>query len=156
MSGIAPSDLRTYVIRPALFIIGLGGDAAEELMLGTALQESGAGKYLSQLNGPARGVWQMEPATFNDLQTNFLASRRALSAAVDGLKAPGLEGVTQLCGNLLYACAMARLVYARHSDPLPAAGDIEAQAEYYKRIYNTAGGAATPAEYVANWKAAHP
>ena len=61
-----------------------------------------------------------------------------------------------LSGNLLYACAMARLVYARHPDPLPAAGDLEAQAELYKRVYNTAGGAATTAEYVANYKAAHP
>ena len=155
MVGISPSDLRLYVIRPALLTISLGGDAAEEQMLGTALQESGGGKYLVQIGGPARGVWQMEPATHSDLWKNYLAYRHTLFDAMNSLKAPGLEGAMQLSGNLLYACAMARLVYARHPDPLPAAGDLEAQAELYKRVYNTAGGAATTAEYVANYKAAH-
>ena len=156
MAGISPADLRLYVIRPALLTISLGGDAAEEQMLGTALQESGGGKRLVQLGGgPGLSPWQIEEATHDDLRRNYLAYRRTLFDAVNSLKAPGLEGAAQLPGNLLYACAMARLVYARHPDPLPAAGDLEAQAELYKRVYNTAGGAATAAEYVANYKAAH-
>jgi hypothetical protein len=46
--GIDPLDLRKLVIAPALALIGLGGAAAEELMLGTALQESGCGRRLAQ------------------------------------------------------------------------------------------------------------
>ena len=49
---------------------------------------------------------------------------------------------------------MARVKYYRCPAPLPAAGDLEAQAAYYKRWYNPPGGAATVAEYMANWRAA--
>lgn len=52
---IDPSQLREYVIRPTLMAIGHGAPAAEELLLGTAIQESGL-KYLrSPLPLPAAG-----------------------------------------------------------------------------------------------------
>ena len=152
--GIDPSDLRKFVIAPALALIGLGGEAAEELMLGTALQESGCGRRLAQAAGPALGIWQMEPATHADIEKNFLLSQPALARATAKLLCAGIEPLFQLEGNLYYACAMARLVYRRVAAPLPAAGDVAAQAGFYKAHYNTAGGAATVAAYVANWKAA--
>ena len=37
---------------------------------------------------------------------------------------------------------------------LPQQGDLAAQAAYYKRHYNTADGAATVAQYMANWQRA--
>jgi hypothetical protein len=76
------------VIAPALALIGLGGAAAEELMLGTALQESGGGWRLAQAAGPALGIWQMEPATFTDLATIFLSHEPALAREASGGKAP--------------------------------------------------------------------
>ncbi len=151
---IDPADLRAQVMRPALAATGLGGDAAEELLLGTALQESGGGLRLAQRGGPARGVWQMEPATLADIERNYLAFRPALAQRIAALAAPGLGAADQLAGNLYYACAMARLVYARAGPPLPASGDLAAQAAYYKAHYNTPQGAATEAEYIANWRAA--
>ncbi len=152
--GIDPQDLRKLVIAPALALIGLGGAAAEELMLGTVLQESGGGRRLRQASGPALGIWQMEPATHADIATNFLEHEPALAHSVGKLLCAGLEPLYQLEGNLYYACAMARLVYRRVAAPLPAAGDRAAQAAFYKAHYNTAGGAATVAEYIANWQGA--
>ena len=153
MSGIDPNQLRTLIITPTLAVIGLGGAAAEELLLGTALQESGDGRWLQQLGGPALGVWEMEPLTYGDIWTNYLTAHPALAASLRSLQLPGVSPLDQLRGNLYYACAMARVKYYRAPDALPAAGDLEAQAAFYVRVYN-AGGKATTVEYVANWHAA--
>ena len=100
MIGIDPVQLRTLVIRPALDAIGLGGDAAEEQMLGIVLQESSGGRYLHQLGaGPAEGIDQLEPATANDIDTNYLGFRPALRAKVMEWVLPGLSVVDQLPGN---------------------------------------------------------
>ncbi|MDA8232649.1 MAG: hypothetical protein M0006_15045 [Magnetospirillum sp.] len=156
--GIDIRQLRDLVVRPALEAIGLGGPAAEELMVGTILQESGGGHWLHQVGrGPAIGICQMEPATHDDLWRNFLRSRPDLASKVQRLMVEaqvGEIGASEMAGNLYYAVAMARLVYARAPEPLPPAGDLAAQAAYYKRHYNTADGAATVAQYMANWQRA--
>jgi len=155
--GINPGQLRQLVISPALASIGLGGQAAEELLMGTVLQESEGGTYLHQLGqGPAIGIFQMEPRTHDDLWASFLSRRADLSAKVSSLLMPGQSRLDQLAGNLLYAAAMARLLYYRCPEPLPAPGDIPAQAAFYKRWYNTAQGAASVESYLQRWKAAFP
>jgi len=149
-----PQDFLTQVIRPALSAIGLGGPAAEELLLGTALQESGL-RNIQQVGGPALGYFQMEPNTHDDIWRNFLAYKPDLSAKVKGLLPNGVEPLpSDLISFPLYAAAIARILYLRVPAPLPAQGDLDAQAAYYKRFYNTPGGAATEAEYVANWSRA--
>jgi len=154
MQGIDPKHLRTYVIRPALEAIGLQSEAAEELLLGTALQESLGGVFLHQgNNGPAVGIFQMEPRTHDDLWANYLAYRPLLLAKMQSLLMPGMTKQDQLAGNLFYAAAMARVLYLRAPDPLPQAGDIAAQAAFYKRWYNSPGGAATTDAYLAKWNA---
>lgn len=49
----------------------LCSDAAVNLLLGTAAQESEFGKYIRQIRGPALGVFQMEPATFDWLRDKY-------------------------------------------------------------------------------------
>jgi len=151
-SAIDPGQLRSLVIAPALAALGLASPAAEELLLGTALQETGGGHWLHQLGaGPAIGLYQMEPATHDDIWKSFLASHAELAAKVTSLTVPGLSKLAQLAGNLYYATAMTRIFYDRVPEPLPAAGDIAAQAAYYKAHYNTPLGAATTAQYLENW-----
>ncbi len=150
MTGISPPDLRLHVIRPVCDLLGLGGPAVEELLLGTAAQESGCGAHLAQIGGPALGVWQMEPATHDDIWRNFLSYRDDLAKKVEMLVVYGIERAPQLAGNLYYACAMARMQYLRSPMALPAAGDLEGQAACYKKVYNTPLGAATPEQYIAN------
>lgn len=143
-----------HVIRPALNHIGLGGRASEELLLGTALQESNL-QYLHQLGeGPAKGVFQMEPRTHDDIWQNYLAYKKQLAQQVLDLSGQGAWAppAEQLCGNMYYAAAMTRVHYRRVPEALPAAGDIEAQADYWKRFYNTHLGAGTVEEYIENWQ----
>jgi hypothetical protein len=147
-------QFREYIIRPALFTIDAHSDAAEELVLGTALQESRL-IYIKQLgDGPALGVFQMEPATHNDIWENYLAYQDALTQKVLTLAAPNggdHPSPNELIGNLWYACAMCRVHYRRVSDPLPQAGDVPGMASYWKEFYNTHLGAGTEEEYEENW-----
>lgn len=62
------AQFRTNIVRPTLEGIGAHNRAAENLVLGTGLQERDL-HYLRQLNdGPARGIYQMEPTTHDDIR----------------------------------------------------------------------------------------
>lgn len=160
--SLSPLHLMLFVIRPALTVISgadaaLGGDAAEELVLGTAAQESKL-RALDQVTsrsdrtpGPAYGLWQMERSTHDDIWENFLRHKPALAARVRDLMAPWPDPVMQLMSNLSYGAAMCRIHYFRAPAPLPQPGNPAAQAAYWKRWYNTPAGKGQPADYIANW-----
>jgi len=100
------NQILTLVIRPALSKINLWSPSAEELVLGTAIVESGL-TYLRQWgDGPALGLWQVEPATQNDLYTNFLQYRPELGSALIELRAPNLSMDENLATNLMYGVAI--------------------------------------------------
>ena len=122
---LAATLLRSMVIRPALTKINLWSRSAEELVLGTAIVEGGL-TYLKQHGeGPALGLWQIEPAIHDDLYTNFLNYRPELGSMLMELRAPNLSMGGNLATNLMYGAAVCRLCYYSKSDALPAAGDIE-------------------------------
>ncbi len=147
--GLDPHQLREHIIRPTLQRLGLWSEGAEELVLGTAIQESGL-RYVRQLgSGPARGLWQMEPNTHNDLWDNFLHSRTKLGLNILGPYPKPDPG--RLIWDLTYSCAMCRVHYLRCPDVLPEAGDIDGQAGYWKRWYNTPLGHGVAGQYIANW-----
>tara|TARA_R110001583_G_scaffold93706_1_gene236750 strand:- start:25289 stop:25852 length:564 start_codon:yes stop_codon:yes gene_type:complete len=150
--SINASQLRQAIVRPVLKNLDLWSQAAENLIMGTAAQESGLGTYVEQVGGgPARGIFQMEPATLNDCYVNFLDYRAPLKAKIDAYLAAQPEKADQLATNNAYAAAMCRVRYMRVSDPLPDANDINGLAAYWKQNYNTPGGAGTVEEFVANY-----
>ena len=150
-----PSDFVVRVIRPALTTIALDGPGAEQLLLGTALQETGLRNIRQIGGGPALGYFQIEPATHDDIWKNFLKYRVLLAAKVKRLLPAGSDAVPeQLIQCPQYAAAIARIIYLRAPGALPAPEDVDAQAAYYKQYYNTAQGAATAAQYVSNWSRA--
>jgi hypothetical protein len=145
-------EVLNTIIRPAVNGIGLGGRAAEELLLGTAIQES-ALIYRTQFgNGPALGLFQMEPRTFWDLWDNFVEPRKDLCKSIKDV-----SGVTSkiseylLRDNDLFAASMCRVHYRRIKNPLPVAGDVQGQAAYWKRFYNTNFGRGNVLEYISKW-----
>lgn len=140
------------VIRPTLAQIGLDSTAAEELLLGTALQESDLTHRRQIGGGPGLGFYQMEPATHDDIWNNFLKYRKGLATKIEALVAPSTDKLTALEQNDRYATAMARVLYLRAPEPLPPAGNIEAMAKYWKKYYNTPLGAGKPEQFVAKWK----
>jgi hypothetical protein len=135
-------DLITRVLQDA----DLYSDSAVELLMLTAAVESKLGTYIKQVKGPALGVFQMEPATYEDIWANFLSYK------------PGVErrlyieqGGEQLEYDIRHAILMARIHYLRVKSPLPAADDVDALAAYWKTYYNTHLGKGT----VAKAKAAY-
>ena len=151
-------QFRTLVVRPVLQTLSayspaMNTPAAENLLVGTAIQESHL-TYLAQLGGgPALGVMQIEPNTHDDAWTNFINARSNLSELVLQYATGGKQGAQQLPHNLAYSVAMARIVYWRQQQPMPTdAGDLNALAQYWKDHYNTAGGAGTAQEWVTNYQ----
>lgn len=145
-------QFRTGIVRPTLEAIAAHSHAAENLVLGTALQESNL-HYLRQLNeGPARGIYQMEPATHDDIWQSFLAFRPELSERVSAFLAPAQSRMDQLVWNLAYATAMCRVHYLRVRYPLPGPDDVHGLAEYWKQHYNTPLGRGTPEEFVRKFE----
>lgn len=143
------------VIIPALESIDRDSVAARELLLGTALQESGL-RYLKQLGfGPALGLFQMEPTTHDDIWENFLVYRQGLQRAT--LLSTLYKGnvAEEMVWNLRYAAVMCRIHYLRVPKPLPEAGDLEGQARYWKKYYNTHLGKGKEKHYIEKWKLAH-
>lgn len=139
--GLNLSNLKLLVITPALANLGLTSTAAINLVTGTALQES-AVTYLEQIGGPALGLWQMEPATEQDIWTNWVPYNLSARAALEKMLAPG-PTTSQLVWNLYYGAAMCRIKYYRAPDALPTYNDAQGLATYWKTIYNTSGGAGT-------------
>ena len=134
---MTPQEFVDTVIAPALMALGLDSVPARQLLLGTALQESGV-RDIDQLGGgPARGAFQIEPATRADI-LNWAEHRQVRWFDV----VEGLDGMVR-------DAAIARLIYERAPGVIGATP--EAQAAYYKQWYNTPLGAATVGQYLANW-----
>jgi len=117
-------------------------DAAVQLLLGTAAQESHFGTYLKQVRGPAIGAFQMEPTTFDWIKEKYM-DRLPHFKNVD---------VEDLEWDLALSIIFARLRYCVIPAALPPANDIYALAAYWKQYYNTPAGAGKVEEFVGNYK----
>jgi hypothetical protein len=127
--------------------IPFSSDAVELLLL-TAAQETQLGRWIKQIKGPARGIFQMEPATERHVIEWMEKKHPSLAAKVMALNVkaddnlPG--GDRDMIFNLAYQAAMARVNYLRFPGEIPA--DRADQAIYYKQYWNTPAGKATAAE----------
>jgi hypothetical protein len=150
---IESTHLRTYVIEPVLRDAQLHSEAAVNLLLGTAAQESHMGTYFAQIRGPAVGIFQMEPATHDDIWGNFLKYKDAkpYTKLLNNLASPYSHRAEILFWNLRYAALMCRVHYLRKPGALPDADDIRGLGEYWKKHYNTPLGAGTVDEFVGNY-----
>ena len=128
----------------------LSSPNAIELILGTIAQESAYGRYRKQLgDGPALGICQMEPNTFNDIVNNFLKYKPVLKAKI--LLVSTLEefDVEQLQFNDKFAICMCRAHYYRVKENIP--NDLPGWAYYWKKYYNTILGAGKEEEFINNY-----
>ena len=133
--------------------------AATELLLGTAMQESGlVFRNSSAAAHPADCFrWNRRLTTISGPFPQI--PRRAGRQGPPISRRPRVDA-EELIDNDRYAAAMARIQYYRMGqivgkDPVPDATDIAGMADYWKTYYNTAGGAGAPAQFVANWEAHH-
>ena len=160
--SIQPNQLRLLITEVLENINYFSPPAAELLML-TAAQESHCGRYIQQINGPAMGIFQMEPETALDIEINFLHYRPGLMSIVNQYKG-GQPTQIAAIGNIPYQIVMARMHYLRSKENIPGVvfpnglggrpydESILRMAEYYKRVWNTDKGKATVEEAVLNYR----
>lgn len=121
--------------------------AARQLLLGTAAHESGGFRHVTQQSGgPGRSLWQIEPATANDVITR-VGGRLGVGAALNTFAWPQVGWIEQCTWNQPLACALARLKYWLVPERLPADGDIAGLARYWKQYYNTPLGSGSADDF---------
>ena len=132
---------------------------AVELVLATGIVESRY-EYIRQMgDGPARSFWQVEPATAVDNLAHYLVHRSKLmkkcaEASLVDLKYWQIydERVWAeiLEKNIAAGIIHCRIKYWRVPKRMPSS--IEGQADYWKKYYNTEGGAGDPEHFVESVK----
>lgn len=135
------AQYRSLIIEPVLSKLQIYSKDCEELLVFTCAAESLGGHFLAQVNGPALGIYQMEPNTYTDIWINYIRARNQLATLMamhfGCTKIPDVE---RMIYDLHFATAMARIHYLRVNDKVPSAKDVDGLWEYYKKHYNTEKG----------------
>tara|TARA_R100001463_G_scaffold42549_1_gene89132 strand:+ start:556 stop:1005 length:450 start_codon:yes stop_codon:yes gene_type:complete len=135
------------ITKETLGRMGLYSEDAVSLIIATGNAESGF-RHLEQIKGPALGFFQMEPATCRDIIENYVIYRPKYKNALMTLGFDEADLEFCLYTNIAVQAAMCRLHYRRVPKKLPAMGDIEAQARYWKTFYNTKLGKGTIEHFI--------
>lgn len=147
----------TCVLTEVLLSVGCD-DSWEEvqsairLLLGTAAVESELGEYIEQIGGgPALGIFQMEPATHDDIWENYLHYAPEKADRVKCFESnPRAEALKT---NPWYAAAMCRIHYYRSPERLPEwNAHVKEFAKMWKKVYNTPKGKGTIAKFVKKYE----
>lgn len=136
--GIYATDLRELIIRPTLEHLKDWSPAAENLLMGTAAQESQLGFRFHTNEHHGLGMFRISAKTHLEIWDEFLikdpelaSSLRGLASQQQFLKTPHVELIT----NLSYATGVAWMIYRRHRADLPSAHCIDELATYWLRYY---------------------
>lgn len=143
------------ILIPTLSALSMDNDSMRMLLAGTCAHESLGGTYIYQLNGPALGIMQIEPATHNSMWQVYLPNQPILTSRLMSLchfsRAPQAEA---MISNLLYSTAMAAILYkwrieqARESFPV----DLVSAAECWKKHYNTYLGKGKVEDFIRHYE----
>ena len=120
-------------------------EAVVRLLLMIAAHESGGFMYCRQNGGPAIGLWQMEPATYQHVIGYITRTDKYPSVS---RRLPP----ERMLIDAEFAAAIARVYLTTFPEALPDADDLQGLAEYAKKYWNTSAGAATPEKYLNDFK----
>ena len=138
------------IVEETLYRLDMYSDDALALIMRTGWAESGY-RVLRQYKGPAIGFWQVELATAKDTMVNYVNYRPEIKKSLESI---GLVWNSDkdfeylLLSNIAVQAAFCRLKYRRDSKPIPSWDDLEAQAKYWKRVYNTELGEGTVKHFI--------
>lgn len=146
VSELNKSQFIKYVINPTLVKLGLYSESASNLLVMIAAHESIKGHYIVQTTGQAKGVFQMENATHDDVLRWLKSTKPELYKLVVAM-ADNDPSPMKMVTDLDYAVAMARVFFLRFPEALPSGSDTHAMASYAKKRWNTYLGKATVDDY---------
>lgn len=146
-------ELRHLIIRETLKELGDWSLDRENLLLGTAAQESGLGQNLKE--GRLAGIYHISPAAHRAVWDKYLINQPEIASTVRGiagqhsfLKDPHGE----LISNLKYATAIAWLIYKRTGKNLPQHCSLEDLARFWYRYFHTRASGKIE-DFIANYRA---
>lgn len=165
-------QLKEYVVVPTLQSMeeafpGAANPAAANLIVGIAAHESTIGgvTYLKQQNGPALGIYQIEPLTHLDLWASYLNYHEDKAEMLlefvpdDGIEYSGSADIpvfwvddNRLITSLDYQTGIARaIIYRASFGAWPDPDDVEGLAKIWKSHWNTHLGAGTVEQYIEHF-----
>ena len=145
------SQFLEYVVEPTLKRTGLYSPEAVKLLMMTAAHESQF-KFVEQVGGgEARGFFQMEEPTLDDLVDKLSVRHADKVQKLYDAKTASLSLWDSMYANFDLQVIAARLHYWRFPQPLPEIDDIEGMWRYYKQYYNTPLGKATKTRFLEDW-----
>jgi len=153
--GICTSQFRDFVVKPTLKQLGVQSKSAENLLLGTAAQESGLGFHFKQKHQHGIGIYQISPQRHTKVWDNYLVDQPELASQIRGLASQHefLENPhAELATNLRYATAIAWMIYQQAAITLPQdSDDIVDLANIWARHFHCRPGANTK-EFILCYK----
>ena len=148
----AADEFRQLIVRNTLKAIDEWAPVHENLLLGTAAQESDLGRNLKC--GRLLGIYHISPNTHRAVWDKYLLHYPELASRVRGLAGQHSfihDPHGELVSNLKYATAIAWLVYKRSQKALPEESDIAGLAKYWHRHFR-AKASASKAEFIAHYQ----
>ena len=128
------------IIEWTLNYMDMHSEEACDLIFRTGMAETGY-RHLEQIKGPAIGFFQVEPDTMHDIIDNYVNYRPEIKTRLYALGYDDTNSVERTMSNIALQVAFCRLSYRRDKHAIPK--DIEGQAAYWKRVYNTELGKGT-------------
>ena len=154
---LSPPQAESAIGRACSFLAKCGGGnpsydspQARDILLSTAIAESGLNPRFQDSEGDAIGLFQIEYGTFRDILNRVLKKNNpALYESILKYFGGGAKiSFEDLQNDDVLAAVFARIKYAQSGVPIPSAGDYAAQGAYYKKYYNTYSGMGTVSNFV--------
>ena len=121
---------------------------ALHMIMRTGMAETGF-RHIKQMgNGPALGFFQVEPKTIADTMDNYVKYRPKIEDCLIELGYADSDVAYRVMSNIALQVAFCRLKYRRDKFALPRHDDLDGQAKYWKRVYNTELGKGTIQHFV--------
>ena len=136
------------IISWTLHELDMHSEDAVELIYRTGMAETKYRHLIQMGGGPAVGFFQCEPATMRDIIDNYASYRPSIMTKLYALGYDEKDAEMRMMGSIPLQVAFCRLKYRRDKHPIPSWDDIEGQAKYWKRVYNTELGKGTVEHFI--------
>ena len=154
---LCANELRDWVITTTLDELELNWpterfDAARELLVATAAQESGLGYQMQ--SGRRLGIYQISPSLHKSIWDNFLIDNPDMASRVRGMAGQHsflINPHGELLTNLKYATAIALMIYLRCGEAFPRKHDLMAMAIFWHRHFHPKAPS-RPDQFVRNYR----
>jgi hypothetical protein len=136
--GIYVNDLRELVIRPTLLALDIWSPTAENLLLGTAAQESDLGFRMQSDKDCGLGIYFISARAHTQVWDKYLVTDPELASRVRGLASQQQflkNPHSELVINLSYATAIAWMIYKRQQIVLTDNPSAHELARYWLHYY---------------------